>query len=510
MVNLLRIVVWLLLATCGAASSLIKFAFALALRAIRQQRVSHGSARWASWWSMVRAGVWGRSSGLIVAKAWGGFIRYGGDAAVLAFGTMGSGKGTGCVIPALLTYPGAIVCTDPKGENLAVTGRWRSTLGPVFRLDAINPDASHRFNPFDLIRAGTHHEADDVAMVADLLVINESAEEHWDSSAKQLITAIIRYVVNTKPKHLRTLAYVRELIAAEAETFTAFIREMTSSTISSVAEEARVTLASLHADEMTSVIKNAAKALAFWSRDRIGGMLTAVSDFDFMDIHRKAMTVFICVPEEKIPVYRPFLRLMMGCALAASVRGKELPAPVHKPLLLIDECPALGYLEALASGLGYLRAYARTVLVFQDLGQLKRVYGDHGARSFIAASGCQVAFNVNDNDTARELAESIGMATVLSHSEGASQANTEFLRRHQQAGMAESGRFLLDPSEIRRLPPNRCIVLISGCLPILARKIRHYRERRWRDRWDAWRGNDRAAPAPAPSPATEVASEGAG
>ena len=467
---LLRIVLWL----------------AWPLVASRPPQGSHGSARWASWFSLACSGTWGRKSGFIVGKLNGGFIRYRGDGAILAFGSMGSGKGTGCVIPALLDYPGAVVCTDPKGENLAVTGRWRSTLGPVYRLDAIRPETSHRFNPLDLIRRGTHHEADDAAMIADLLVISESREEHWDSSAKQLIAAVIRHVIDTRPKPLQTLAHVRQLVAAEGETFAAFLREMASSSTSSVAEEGRITLASLEAEEMTSVIKNAAKALGFWSGDRIGGMLTATSDFDLLDIHRKPITVYICVPEDKIPVYRPFLRVMMGCALAAAVRGKELPTPPHKPLLLIDECPALGYLEALASGLGYLRAYARTLLVFQDLGQLKRIYGEHGARSFIAASGCQVAFSVNDNDTARELAEGIGMATVLSHSDSSSQLGTK-----QHSGRSEAGRFLLDASEVRRLPQSRCLIFMSGQLPILARKVRHYRISAWRGRWDAWRDSGR-------------------
>ena len=193
----------------------------------------------------------------------------------------------------------------------------------------------------------------------------------------------------------------------------------------------------------------------------------------------RTKTIFICVPEDKLAVYRPFLRLMMGCALAAAVRGKEFPERIHKPLLLIDECPALGYLEALASGLGYLRAYAQPLLVFQDLGQLRRIYGEQGARTFMAASGCQVAFNVNDNETARELAESIGMTTVLSKSE----STGSFQSRESHS---ESKRYLMDPSEVRRMPPHRCLVLLSGLPPLLARKVRHYRERRWKGRWDTW------------------------
>jgi type IV secretion system protein VirD4 len=351
--------------------------------------------------------------------------------------------------------------------------------------------SSHHFNPLSTIRVGTHHEADDALMIADLLVIPESAEGHWDTSAKALIAAVIRHVLHTRAPELQTLATVRDFLAAPQETLAASFAEMAESGIASIAEEGRVSLASLGSAEMISVIKNAAKALGFWSRDRIGGMLTAASDFDFLDMHHQAMTVFIVVPEEKLATYRCFMRLMMGCALAAAVRGKEFPPPRHKPLLLVDECAALGYIEALAGGLGYLRAYARTLLVFQDLGQLRRVYGEHGARSFAAAAGAQVAFNVNDNETAREVSESLGNKTALAHSHGESKASTDLWRRQVRAGLAESARRLLDASEVRRLPPSRCIVFLTGCYPLLAWKVRYYTFWRWRGRWDAWRPRPR-------------------
>lgn len=488
--DVLRLFIWLLkqaLIIGLAALRLLGRVLLWLGRAIFARRpTAHGSARWASWFDLVRRGAWGRRNGLIVAKAWGGFIRHRGEGAVLVYAPMGSGKGVGLVIPNLLDHSGSVICTDPKGENLAVTGRWRSTLGPVWRLDALHPDGAHRYNPLDLVRLGTHHEADDAAMIAELLVTPESADTHWDTSAKQLVTAVIRFVLHSRPKELRTLSTVREVLASDDVTLREHFSRMAAMPLPSIAEEGQIALRSLDSPEMTSVAKNAAKAVEFWSRDRIGGMLTAASDFDFLDMHRHAMTVFIVVPEDKLTVYRPFLRLMMGCAITAAVRGKELPPPPHKPLLLIDECAALGRLEPLEAGLGYLRSYVRSLLVFQDLGQLRRLYGDYGAQTFMAASGCHVAFNVNDNATARELAQSIGNKTELSRSHGQSQANTDVFRRQEQAGVSQFGRPLLDASEVRRLPTSRCLVFLGG-LVVRARKVRHYREGRWRGRWDRWR-----------------------
>ncbi|BCH05679.1 conjugal transfer protein TraG (plasmid) [Mesorhizobium sp. 131-2-5] len=477
----LRCTFWILRRLC---TQLWRF-----MRWLLQRRLrSHGSARWANIVDLLRAGVWGRRHGLIVAKKWTGFIRHRGEGAVLVFAPMGSGKGVGLVIPNLLDHPGSVICTDPKGENFAVTGRFRATLGPVFRIDAQHPELSHHLNPFDLIRVGSHHEADDIAALADLLVIPESADGHWDTSARQMIAMIIGYVIRTRPPPLWTLATVRQIITLGSSGFAHELELMANCGHGLVEEEARITLAGLDHDETRSVIKNTAKTLQFWSPDRIGGFLTARSDFDLMQMHTGVISVFVVVPEDKLKIYQPFLRLMIGCALAAAVRGKALPRPRHKPLLLIDELAALGRLDALEQGIGYLRAYTRTLLVLQDLGQLRRIYGADSASSFLAASGCQVAFNVNDNATAQELAETIGRTTVMSRSHGTSQASTELLRHQQQAGQSESGRLLYDPSEIRRMRHTHCLVMMGGAVafPILARKVRHYRERVWRGLWDLW------------------------
>lgn len=457
----------------------------LAIRA----RNTHGSARWATWWDLVRGLAWGGSGGIIVGKSLGRFIRFRRDGTTLVYAAAGKGKGVGFVIPNLLDYGGSVVCTDPKGENYAITQRWRSTLGPVYRLNAIDPSASNRLNPFDLIRRATPHEADDCAMLADLLVTPSGVEDtHWDKSARALLAALIQHVLGAYPPVMQTLSTVRELVSADGDAFAEILRAMEQSDQPSVAEAGRDGLASLASPEMLSVKKNAALAMVLWSRDRIGGMLTSASDFDLLDLHRDPMTLYVMVPEDALAVYAPFLRVVMGSALVAMVRGKHLPRPKQKPLLLFDECAALGRLEALEKGLGYLREYAHTLLVFQDLGQIKRRYGDAGMRTFMATAGAQVTFGVSDAETARELAEAIGTATVWSRSTGESTTSVPWQSRRQD-GQAEAKRYLVDPAEIRRLSERKAIVFLQGQVgpPILASKVRYYTEWRWRGRFDRWR-----------------------
>ena len=81
------------------------------------------------------------------------------------------------------------------------------------------------------------------------------------------------------------------------------------------------------------------------------------------------------MPPDKLTVYAPFLRVMTGLAIGGILRaGFNSAPPACRPLLMLDEAAALGYLEPLEDGMGYLAAYARAMLIFQDLGQLEATY----------------------------------------------------------------------------------------------------------------------------------------
>ena len=478
----------------------------VAPRLFRRTRTTFGSARWAGLTNMVGSNVLSEG-GLIVGKLWGRFLRFKGEGAVLVYAPQGSGKGVGIVIPNLLDHPGSVIVTDVKGENAAVTARYRATLGPVYEINVIEPAGSACFNPLSMIRVDSYHEAEDIAALADLLVTEESAEGHWDTSAKDAIALFIGWTLHAVPRERCNLATVRELIASDDEHRRELLERMARSPKSTIAEQARVLLAGVigESQETLSVLNNAAKAMLIWSKDRVAGRLTASSDFDMMELHRETISIFVMVPEEYLKTFAPFLRVVMGCAITALVRGKSLPPPAHLPLLLLDECAALRRLDALEKGIGYLRAYARMILVFQDLGQLYGIYGREFGDSFMAASGCQVAFRVSDNRTARELADAIGSRTVQTRSSGYSQTNTEFFRAQQQASQGEAGYYLIDPAQIRNLPDTAAIVRMSTVrAPILARKVRYFTEACWAGRWDTWRGPARQNVVPFPVAAADL------
>ena len=482
----------------------------LAGQLFKRRPTTFGSAGWAGFWQLLFSGALGRK-GIIVGKKFGRFLRYSGEGAVMAVAPMGSGKGAGLVIPALLDYPGAVICTDPKGENEYTTGEFRQTLGPVYRLDAITPARSDCYNPLDIIRRNSETEFDDALILADLLVVPEGSDAHWDTSAKNTLAACIMYVMRTRPEPEHTLAAVARLIDDEGETLRETFAAMAGWPEQSIASIGKTALRGLDNDEFLSVMSNTSKALKIWASDRIAGRLSMKSNFDLMDVHSTTMTLYVMVPEELLQVYGPYMRVIMGCVMAVLVRGKQRKRAAVKPLLLIDECQALGRLEALERGVGYLRSYARLMLITQDWGRMRALYGEHGLDSFIAASGAQVLFGVNDLRTARDLAEILGPRTVHTRSHGQSQANTDMVRRQDQAGTAEAARHLLDASEIMRLKARQAIVRMNTLrYPVRAGKVRFFKERRWAGLWRNWLDRDDApelvsfeSADPSPAPGVE-------
>jgi len=84
----------------------------------------HGTARWAVWRDVVKAGLTG-PAGVVV----GGWkrrrkvqtLRHDGPEHVLCFAPTRSGKGVSLVLPTLLSWNESVLVLDIKGENHALT-----------------------------------------------------------------------------------------------------------------------------------------------------------------------------------------------------------------------------------------------------------------------------------------------------------------------------------------------------------------------------------------------------
>ena len=221
------------------------------------------------------------------------------------------------------------------------------------------------------------------------------------------------------------------------------------------------------------------------SLDGWGGAATSVWKTTWL---RRIGSLFICVPEDMATVYAPFMRVMVGLALHAVARVGKQGVGADRPLFMLDEAAALGHIPELEDGMGHLRAYARAVMIFQDLGQLQTVYRKW--RSLIANASCQVFFGVNDQDTAELVSTMLGDCTVETRSSGISAGVATVLAHGQNAGTGEAGRRLLQPAEILRMSRQEALVFMRGLPhPIRATRVTYFAERMFNGLWDRWRGS---------------------
>ena len=180
------------------------------------------------------------------------------------------------------------------------------------------------------------------------------------------------------------------------------------------------------------------------------------------------------------------MRLMLGMTVRAMTRSdRETNLPV---LFLVDEFPALGYMEPLEDGISYLAGYGVRLWLFaQDLGQLEDVYGRARTRSIVANTNLQ-AFNAMDADTAEMLSKMLGNETRRIRHKNKSRHSLVLPDYDRfSVGDGETGRSLLTPDEIRCLGDEWELLFIKGLRPILARKTPYYKERRYRGLWDRWK-----------------------
>ncbi len=488
---------WLISTALYGAWWLVRGAFTLPMRLARfgsNRRKAQGSARWAHRWEQWWHGAI-RGEGVILGRgAFGRLLRFSSDGMVMVFAAMGAGKGLGVVIPSLLTYRGSMVVTDPKGENYAITRRQRSKFGKVWMLNPTDLAHSERFNPLDTVRLGSPQEADDAEALARLMVIPDAWASHWDEKATSLIKGLILHVLATEPAPSRTLGTVRRLSAGQRETFIANLTDMAGNSPSPAAREifggiltSAVDSSGDFSEEFQSILSNVQKATEPWSTTAPAGKLASSSTFQLSDLVDDTGTLFLCVDEDLLDVYSRWLRVMVGCTLKTLTRAKA-KKPKRKVVLLLDEVAVLGRLDVLEKQSGLLRAYCTPVLIWQNLPQVAKIYGDNAA-AFLANASARLFFGVNDNETATYVATMLGHTPAHSASSSVSLNGTGWDTRSRSHSQSEGSYWLLDAAEIQRLPLTKVILKLRNCpFPIFGKRLDYRRMWRWRGLWDRWDG----------------------
>lgn len=337
-------------------------------------------------------------------------ILFDGEGHLLTVAATGAGKGIGCIVPALLRHKGPMIVIDPKGENAAITKRYREeVLGQkVFVIDPMDvvEGPSARLNPLDAIDPAERTCVDEAAALADLLSSHLKGDTHnrfWHNRAIHLITALMLDAASSSSPQDRCLAAVRDKLSRGAADNGKALVKMLLNSPHPAARRAAAAFDSSAADTIGSMIATAHDLVDFVRGEPVREA-TSASDFDLDAITRgEPITVYIVLPPHMLESHAQLLRLWVGALLKAIMRRNFRPP---KPtLLVLDEAAQLGNFAPLRQAITLLRGYGlQTWSFWQDVEQLKHSYPDSW-RTLI--NNCRVvqAFGAPNMSAAASIAE---------------------------------------------------------------------------------------------------------
>lgn len=146
-------------------------------------------------------------------------------------------------------------------------------------------------------------------------------------------------------------------------------------------------------------------------------------------------------------------------------------------LFLIDEFPALGNLSLFEEALAYIAGYGlKALLIVQSINQLNKIYGKDN--SIIDNCRIQLYFTPNDKETPKMISDMMGNKTekVITRS-----GKGFFMENRSESYQA---RALMTPGEVRVLPYEKILLLLSGKNPVKGNKIFWFKHKKFKDNAD--------------------------
>lgn len=371
-------------------------------------------------------GEWKPGRFLVGRDSGGRYAGYDDDRHVLSVSGSRAGKGVSLIVPALTFWPGSCIAVDPKGELATITASRRSDVGSewsvpmggkVFALDPFlrvtGPGAAYRgaFNPLADLDADSDDGLDLAGQIADALVIQQKeAGAHWTLSARSFLRGLILYVAKTALPDSKNLLRVRELLMQGKDDINTMLEDMKK--YPGVIARSGNSLSSKPDVEKWSILSTCDVQTDFLEGEPMRRVLGR-SDFRLEDLKRERVTVYLCLPANRLATHGRWLRLLVSMALEAMERTGPIERGDHPVLFVLDEFAALGHMESIEKAAGQIASFGVKLWpVIQDLNQLKRDYGD-AWETFMGNAGLLTFFGNTDLMTVDHISKRLGECEVI-------------------------------------------------------------------------------------------------
>ncbi len=456
---------------------------------LQKSRPLHGAARFASRSEVAASGLLG-DDGILLGKHGSQYLRLAGQQSVLLSAPTRSGKGVGVVIPNLLAWTGSAVVLDIKGENFQATAGFRAAHGqPVFCWAPFARDQrSHRWNPLSSIRNVPRHAVGDTLSIAQMLypaaAHGTSSDSFFSDQARNLFLGLVLLMLAT-PERPRTIGELLRLSSGKGQPLHDYLRQVITQRnldkrpLPDACVDALNRFLSTSENTLTSILATLNAPLTLFA-DPMVDAATSGDDFSLQDLRRRAQTIYLVVPANRLAECTVLLNLFF--AQTISQNTDELPSqdPSLKVpcLLLLDEAAAIGRMAILSKSIGYLAGYGiRVLTVVQSISQLESVYGREDARTFATNHAAQILFAPREQRDANEYSEMLGTFTQRERSKGRSvSSGARGGSTSSSTNESSQRRPLLLPQEFKELGTDKQVIVLENHRPILADKIRYYED----------------------------------
>ena len=444
---------------------------------VRQDNKVLGKAHFSTGLETYKTGFFQQQDeSIIIGKKYGVPLYSNGFEHALVFAPSGSGKTRSIAIPNLFHFPYSVVCNDVKFTLFETTsGYRREVLGhECFCFAPTRKNGiTHRFNPLASISNNKLERITDIQQIAHIFMPDNPKEQPiWTQASRKLFKTLMLYLLDTQ-NHPTTLGEINRLV--KQENFDGWLQELLDNTEHFDPEFYRNGYSYLNNHEKTrqGIIETFSGYFELFD-DPFVDAATSGSDFDFSDLRRKKMTIYIGFTDEDMERLAPLLTLFWQQLISSMI--KEIPDPKKEPyplLCLIDEFSSLGRIERLRRSLKLLREYrVRCILMFQYIAQTYEKYSHDEAKAFINIK-TKVAYTTEDIGDAEFISKMLGTRTkkVVSSS-----------ITNQQQGLSDGKSIsyqaipLMRPDEIMKMSSSISLIMRSGFSPIKAKQLIWYQE----------------------------------
>ena len=481
------------LALCSAIGAALVALSTLAL-CLPRRRSLHGDARFARRAEIVAAGLLGER-GIILGALGAHCLMLPGQQGVALAAPPRAGKGTGIVVPNLLNWPDSLICVDIKRENWTLTAGFRHQCGQeCYLFDPFAEDGrTARWNPFFYVSEDPSRRVNDLQRIAEMLYPDPpNVDPFWTASARSLFLGIALYLFET-PSMPKTIGEVlRQGMASDDEGFGHHWKRVIEGrshgphALSAACVRSLYDVIDLAPVTASSIRKTFTSRLDLWLNP-ILDEATSANDFDLRELRRRPMSIYVGVNPDDLHRLRPVLALFFQQAIGLQTRTlpEHDPTLARQVLMMLDEFAALGRIPIIAESISYLPGYnVRILLVMQTPAQLREIYGAYVAETMLKSLAVRIVFAPKDFADAREISDELGNMTVKvkSMSKPLWDLSGGRARRTRSVNVSEQRRALMLPQEVKELGPEQALVFFEGLRPIRCRKIRYFRDRRFKAR----------------------------